>query len=194
MNNVFFVTSICLFAGLALGCRSPYYEGAGTLKTERSLVDGVYLDTRHYVSLTNFSMAERFSSELEIKKISNLGSTRNALVQLRFETIEDWTLDRKVLELAPKFGLKLSDMNLISARLLVKVTDPSGRTVLFSDAPLKQYVWSGTRKEGVFIHTVFAGSDSIWNIRDLGPYRVTVEYIPDEILSNRASLEILLSK
>jgi hypothetical protein len=177
-----------------LGCRSALYEGPGKVETVRSwsLEDAAHIDTRSYVNLTNFSMADPFRGELIIQRIS----AKTAVLQLRFETTENWTLNKRFfLELAPKYGLKMSDLNLSSAILKMKVTDSSGITFAFADAPLKEYIWDAFRKEDVFVNRAYMHSTTIWTLRnqDPGPYTVTVEYFPDDLITNRAVVEIMLT-
>jgi hypothetical protein len=121
-----------------LGCSSARHEyrGPGKLQTSRSMVDGIYPETRYIITLASFSLQHSFSNTFAIEHIPRLGSSQVATVQVEFFSTNHWSADPWVVAQAQKRGWPTRSTAEIDGDLSIEVFENGESQLCSVSGPL----------------------------------------------------------
>jgi hypothetical protein len=181
-----------------IGCRSPRseYQGPGTFSTKRALADGVYLDKRYAIILTNFPLSEPLVCSLPIEHLPVLGGSCTATIGLAFLSTNTWTKDQSVIATAKRLGLGLNIRNTseFSGNLKIKVVENHTIPVCDADAALSNYTWSGHHTEAGFCNVLYGFRGTMFQPKRNASYDIYLDYNPTHGIHGNGELQLLIQK
>jgi hypothetical protein len=179
-----------------LGCLTARreYRGPGTLETSRSIIDGIYLDTRYIITLASFSFQQPLSNTFTIEHIPRLGPSQAATVQIEFFSTNHWISDPWVVAQAQKRGWPTRSTSEIDADLSIEVIENSDVPLCSLSGPLTKFTWSGHRVNDGFVTAIYGFRGTMFVPKPHTPYQIKIRYDPRHTFPSEARAKVVIQK